>query len=385
MPPLPSANLPLSIVASIKAEAAELGFDLCFIIPPLPPPHYAVFEKWLGEGLHAGMAYLDSDRSRALRKDPTLLDPACQSIIVVAASYPMPETDKNPAHGIIASYALAKDYHIILPAKLEELCQTIARLVGVPIKTAAYTDSAPILERDLASRAGLGWVGKNACLISPNMGSFFFLAELFIDLRLESNAQPVEDHCGTCMRCIQACPTGCIRPDRTIDSNRCIAYHTIENKGIIPLGLRPLIGNRVFGCDICQSVCPWNKKAHKGTAFFSPFMRPDLASPDLVAELALDTLAFKQKYHDTPIMRTKRRGFLRNICIALGNSGLDSTIPALAHCLENESEPIIRAHAAWALGMFRSRQSAITLQKALDIEMDPVVKFEIELAHALST
>jgi epoxyqueuosine reductase len=194
--------------------------------------------------------------------------------------------------------------------------------------------------------AGLGWVGKNGCLISPKSGSFFFLAELFVDLPIEADPPIQPDYCGICSRCIEACPTACILPDRTIDSNRCIAYHTIENKGSIPLELRRSFGNLVFGCDICQTVCPWNRFAAKdGDPAFNP--RDNLPQPDLIRELELSPKDFNRKFKDSPIQRAKRRGYLRNVAVALGNKGYAKAIPALEEGL-NDAEPLVRGHASWA-------------------------------------
>jgi len=361
----------------IKAEATSLGFRLCAITRPAPPYHFDIFKGWLNREFHAGMAYLSSERSLHFRANPAHLFPECRSILVLAAAYPEIKPAHDPALGIIASYALAKDYHLTLVEALKELHQHITAIIGRPFLSAAYTDSAPILERDLAWQSGMGWIGKNANLISPRIGSFFLLAELFTDLDLEPDPPPVGGHCGTCERCLQACPTACILPDRTIDSRRCISYLTIENKGSIPAPLRPLIGRRIFGCDICQAVCPWNTRHRDALTGGLLEARSDLANPALIEAMALSETGFKMKYRGTPIMRSKRSGFLRNVCVALGNSGDEQALPALSTALERDPEVLIRSHAAWALGQFSSKQARDALKAALLTEPDPGVKEEI--------
>jgi len=373
-------DLPPNISQNIKAEALSLGLGLCGISRPEPPNHFDSFTTWLNLGLHAGMAYLATERSLAHRHAPTLLMPSCQSIIVLAAFYPEIKPDLSSAHGTIASYALARDYHFTLVELLEKLKQRITAVIGRSFQSAAYTDSAPILERDLANGTGLGWVGKNANLISTRLGSYFLLAELFTDLPLEPDAPLLQEHCGKCTRCIQACPTSCIRPDRTIDSNRCISYLTIEHKGAVPAQLRRFMGLNVFGCDICQSVCPWNTRQPGPSLTPLIDQRVELANPILVEELMLSETGFKEKYKSTPILRSKRRGYLRNVCIALGNSGQDQAVPALAAVLQSEPEGLIRAHAAWALGQFHSSYIVSLLNQSLLRETDPMVIAEIQAA-----
>ncbi|HEY3475007.1 MAG TPA: tRNA epoxyqueuosine(34) reductase QueG, partial [Anaerolineales bacterium] len=262
---------------SIKVKSSELGFILAGVTTPDPPPHYSTFEHWLAQGRHGTMSYLAAERSRARRADPRQILPECQSILVLATPYSPPlhppisaqETRHGNVNvsagmegregGQIASYAWGADYHDILPERMRELVQFIEDQAGGPIKNRWYTDTGPILERDLAQRAGIGWIGKNTCLINPKHGSYFLLSEILLDLALEPDLPFVTDHCGTCTRCIEACPTDCILPDRTIDATRCISYLTIELKEDIPAQLRDKTGNWVFGCDICQMVCPWNR------------------------------------------------------------------------------------------------------------------------------
>jgi epoxyqueuosine reductase len=238
---------------------------------------------------------------------------------------------------------------------LQGLVAFIEEQVGQPVPNRYYSDTGPILERNLAQRAGLGWIGKNTCLINPKRGSYFLLAEILLGIELEPDPPFTTDHCGTCTRCIEACPTGCILSDRTIDARRCISYLTIELKGDIPEELRPLLGNWVFGCDVCQMVCPWNRFATDTIdEAFSP--RPDVPRPNLIHELSLSPEAFNRKFKNSPLRRAKRRGYLRNVAVALGNSQDSKAIQALENALE-DSESMIREHASWAIESIKKAQN----------------------------
>ena len=247
-----SANA-LALTQAVKAEAHRLGFQLAGVTTPEPPPHFAVFENWLAEGRHGEMLYLAGERSRERRSDPRHILPECQSILVLGMRYPAPLSDQvrqGCSTGRIASYALGRDYHDVLPQRLKALVLYMEAQVGQEIPNRWYTDTGPVLERDLAQRAGLGWIGKNTCLINPAQGSYFFLAEIFLGIELTFDQPFRLDHCGTCARCLEACPTGCILPDRTLDARRCISYLTIELKGSIPPGMRPglAIGSSAVRC-----------------------------------------------------------------------------------------------------------------------------------------
>jgi epoxyqueuosine reductase len=248
----------------------------------------------------------------------------------------------------VAAYAWGRDYHRVLPERMRALVAFIEQQVGGPVAHRWYTDTGPLLERELAQRAGLGWIGKNTCLINPRLGSYFLLAEILLGIELEPDEPLTPDRCGTCRRCLDACPTGCILPDRTLDARRCISYLTIENKGTIPPDLRPQMGDWVFGCDVCQTACPWNKFAEEE---FEPAFAasPGLPSPDLEAELGLTPQDFNKKFKESPVQRAKRRGYQRNVAVALGNSGQQAVIPVLEKALHSD-EPLVREHAAWALG-----------------------------------
>ncbi|MBM3143671.1 MAG: tRNA epoxyqueuosine(34) reductase QueG [Chloroflexi bacterium] len=374
------------LTQAIKQEAYRLGFHLAGVTTPEPPPHLDIYEEWLSAGHYGEMAWLASDRARQRRADPRLILPECQAIIVLGVLYPPSPSPaalplslpilgerggwgEGEGEGSVASYAWGQDYHDALPPFLRALVEYIEQKIGHAIPNRWYTDSGPVLERELAQRAGLGWIGKNTNLINPKKGSFFLIAEILMGIELVPDAPFTHDRCGSCTRCIEACPTGCILPNRTIAAHRCISYLTIELKGSIPPELRPRMGNWIFGCDICQQVCPWNKRfalpppappftgwssyPSPGTLSSSPFTRGSeggrgAARPSLAEELSLSPEAFNCKFEGSPIKRAKRRGYLRNVAVALGNSRNADAIPALTKALSDD-EPLVREHAAWAL------------------------------------
>ena len=346
-------SLSKNLKEGIKVKASQLGFLLAGVTTPEPPPHYSTFERWLAQGRHGTMEYLATERSRLRRADPREILPECKSILVLATPYSPASTEGQTDVGKIAAYAWGVDYHDVLPTRMKELVQFIEEQVGGPVKNRWYTDSGPILERDLAQRAGIGWIGKNTCLIHPKHGSYFLLSEILLDLDLEPDLPFVTDHCGTCTRCIDACPTDCILPDRTIDATRCISYLTIELKEDIPVELRDKIGNWVFGCDICQMVCPWNRFAGEGDPAFG---ESSPAQP-LSEELATSPQDFNQRFKGTPVRRAKRRGYLRNVAVALGNIGDLHTLPVLQNGLHDE-EPLVREHVGWAIEKIYQRVGA---------------------------
>ena len=340
---------------SIKNKARQLGFFLAGVTLPEPPPHYSTFENWLAQGHHGTMDYLANERSRTRRANPLEILPECKSILVLATPYHPSlalsgENEATVDEARIASYAQGTDYHDILPARMKELVQFIEEQVGGPVKNRYYTDTGPILERDLAQRAGIGWIGKNTLLINPKAGSYFFISEILLDLELDPDPPFLTDHCGTCMRCIAACPTDCILPGRTLDATRCISYLTIELKGDIPVGLREKIGDWTFGCDICQMVCPWNHFAPEGDPAFNTSRSPQT----LTEELTLTLQTFNQRFKGTPVKRAKRRGYLRNVAVALGNIGDMHHLPVLQNALKDE-ELMIREHVQWAIDKITNR------------------------------
>ena len=343
---------------AILNETRRLGFLLAGVTTPDSPTHISAFENWINQGRHASMDYLASDRSRARRADPRLILPECKSILVLALPYADPKTapvkaSVNAVEGQIASYAWGNDYHLVISERLQALVAFVEEQVGHLIPNRWYTDTGPILERDLAQRAGLGWIGKNTCLINPHHGSYFLLAEILLGIELEPDPPFQTDQCGTCTRCIEACPTQCILPDRTIDARRCISYLTIELKENVPTDLRSFMGNWIFGCDICQTVCPWNRfAASDGDPALAP--REDVPHPNLIRELELTSEEFNRKFNNSPVKRAKYRGYLRNAAIALGNSENPSGVPMLKKALDH-SEPMVREHAAWALDRIENR------------------------------
>lgn len=379
--------------AQLQAEAHRLGFALCGVTRPTPPPHLQVYRDWIAAGRQAGMGYLAEAQAVSRRADPASILPGCRSVIVLAMTYPRDAENVRMPAGV-ARYARGEDYHRYLPPRLEELARFANRLAGEEAPFRVYTDTGPILERDLAQQAGLGWIGKNTCLIHPRLGSFFFLAEIFTTLDLPADEPLTRDHCGTCTRCMRACPTGCIRPDRTLDAERCISYQTIENKGPIAVEIRAALGGRVFGCDACQTACPWNRFTPAGGAGGEP--APAGGLNDLLADLRLTPAGFNQKYRATPLTRARRRGYLRNIAAALGSprlpeanaAAVTAAVTALVEVLRNETEPLVRGAAAWALGELAkpgaagAPQAAVRaeLQAALERESDPSARAEISAA-----
>jgi epoxyqueuosine reductase len=375
----------MSLKNQIAAEAQRLGFSLFGVVEPDSPSHYAVYERWVDQGKHGEMHYLDSERARERRKYPRLILPECESILVLGWPYPSPFIQENALqnnigrpHGRTAAYAWEEDYHNVLPGKLKALVEFVEDSVGRTVPNRWYTDTGPILERDLAQQAGLGWIGKNTCLINPQKGSYFLLAEIFLGIDLEPDKPFEADRCGTCTRCIDACPTNCIEVNRTIDASRCISYLTIELKGAIPMDLREMMGDWVFGCDICQEVCPWNQRFASPGEGDQKYLIP--GEVDLISELALSRQAFNRKFKHSPIKRSKRRGYLRNIAVALGNSSSTAGIGQLLSSLHYDLEPLVRGHSAWALGRIDNEQVRQGLLAALPNEKDPFVQEEINLA-----
>lgn len=379
-----SYNELMSLTKRVKDEARRLGFDLVGITTPNSPEHLDFFETWLEAGHQGEMGYLGTERSRQRRANPRAILPECKSILIVGIRYPAPESiDLDTPSGIngrVAAYAWGDDYHEEIPKRLRVLVDFIEKQVGTTVPNRLYTDSGPLLERDLGQRAGLGWIGKNTCLINPQMGSYYLLAEVLLGLALEPDAPFLPDRCGSCTRCLEACPTSCILPDRVLEASRCISYLTIELKGTIPLDLRSRIGGWVFGCDVCQQVCPWNQRFGNSTGDHAFAPRRGVPLPELVEELLLDNQAFNRKFKNSPVKRAKRRGYLRNVCIALGNAHDTAAIPALVRVLKLDEEKLVRGHAAWALGQIGGADAYTALRKALPNESDEFVLTEIRLA-----
>jgi epoxyqueuosine reductase len=248
----------------------------------------------------------------------------------------------------VAAYAWGEDYHLVLPERLQALVAFIEAQVGQAVPNRWYTDTGPLLERELAQRAGLGWIGKNTCLIHPRQGSYFLLAEILLGLDLPPDPPLATDHCGSCTRCLEACPTGALLPGRRLDARRCISYLTIENKAEIPAELRSQLGEWVFGCDLCQQACPWNQRFAPATGDLAFAPRPGVAAPLLAEDLRLTPEEFNQKFKNSPLKRAKRRGYLRNLAVAAGNSADAQLVPALAQAAA-DPEALVQAAAQWAL------------------------------------
>jgi epoxyqueuosine reductase len=359
----------------VKDAAQRLGFELAGISPVRLAPHEESFARWLRNGFAGELDYME--RTAALRRDPHELVPWAASVISVGmnyhTSYERPQTP-SPARGWISRYAWGEDYHEIMKAKLDALLAEMREFHGGPVQGRSFVDSGPVLERDFAGVAGLGWIGKNTQLISPKRGSWFFLGELFVDLLLAYD-RPIRDRCGQCDLCLKACPTGAFVGPYVLDARRCISYLTIELKGAMPRHLRPLVGNHIFGCDICQEVCPFNVKA-KPTSEAAYRPRDGLHMPDLIALMALTDEEFLRQFRGSPIRRAKRRGLLRNVAVALGNSQSREAVPALIRALEDR-EPLVRAHVAWALGRIGGAAAVAALKRRLEREEDSEVKAEI--------
>jgi epoxyqueuosine reductase len=364
----------------VKAQARGLGFEAVGVAPIEEPDSAAAFRSWLQQGYHAEMAYLA--RTAEARLHPAVTFPWARSVVTVALPYHTPfppPPEEEGARGWISRHAWGADYRDVVRGKLELLLTRIRGEAGSEIRGEAHTDPGPTLERAIAVRAGIGWAGKNTLVLSSRLGSYFVLGELFLSVPLEPDG-PMSERCGQCRSCLEACPTRALVGPRVLDARRCISYLTIELKGPIPRELRPLIGPNIFGCDICQEVCPYNaRRAVAADEAFRP--RPGLCRPELIPLLELTEAGFRERFQGSAILRTKRRGLLRNVCVALGNLALPAAIPALDRTLERDAEPLVRAHAAWALGRIRDPRAEASLERALGAEPHPQVREEIETAR----
>ena len=361
----------------ITAAATALGFDLVGITSAAPLAHGGRLHAWVAQGFAGEMGYMS--RNVEKRLEPTRVLPEVRSIIVLGMNYYTSPAgpEASPGHGWISRYAWGEDYHTVLGNKLQALVAGIRAIEGPDMQARWYVDTGPILERELAWRAGLGWPGKNTNLINRQVGSWLFLGAILLDRELVYDT-PAPAHCGTCTRCLIACPTRALVAPGVLDARRCISYLTIELRGSIPRELRPLLGTHIFGCDICQAVCPWNRQAPESSeAAFLP--RAGFAAPELVPLLRLSDEEFRARFHGSPISRAKRRGLLRNVAVALGNLRDLRAVPALQAALY-EAEPLIRSHAAWALGRLGGGEARQALQAVLSTERDGDVREEITLA-----
>jgi epoxyqueuosine reductase len=338
---------------TIKNIARECGFELAGVASADPPADFARYTAWVAEGMAGEMRYL-TDRRAEVRRDVRNLLPSARSVICVGKLYHQPGPSPSPGHAVISRYAWGPDYHNVMRRCLERMVEKLR--AHSPFEYKICVDTAPLLERTFARLAGLGWIGKNTCLINEPLGSWFFLGELITSLELEPDAPP-PDRCGTCTRCIDSCPTDAFVPSRdgawAIDSRRCIAYFTIELRGTIPHEHRAAMGPHIFGCDICQDVCPWNSRAPVTDAF------SDLHSaPGLDACARLSEAEFNETFRNTALARPKHAGFLRNVAIAMGNSGAARFHAPLEH-LARHSDPVVAEHAQWALQKLQLQNSTV--------------------------
>jgi len=367
------------IEETIRRCALEQGFALAGFAPVRRLEHREeFFHQWIADGRPAEMGWLAREPER--RFDPRALDSRLRSVVSLAYPYAAPAPPaldwRRELRGRVASYAFGPDYHDVVLAKARAVAESMAAARPGTL-TRVYVDTGPVFEREWAAEGRLGWFGRNTNLINRYRGSYFFLAEIFTDMEFDTPAEPYRDHCGSCRQCLDLCPTGALADGYKLEPRVCISYLTIEHRGPIPIELRPKLGNWIFGCDICQEVCPWNGDANRGA---NPC--DDLA-PALDAVMRLDDDAFRRRYGKSAIRRTKRRGLLRNAAVALGNSGNPAAVPILARSLANEPEPLVRAHAAWALGVLGGSPARRALEDAMHRETDPMAMDEIRgaLAH----
>ena len=350
------------------------------------------YRSWIEEGAHGEMGYLAREDSIARRADLRLTMADVRSVVLVTHNYHQPDPPglaEDGRRAVIARYARGDDYHDVMKKRLWKLLARIGEDAGHPVAGRAYVDTGPILERELGTRAGLGWLGKNTMLIHPESGSYFFLGVLLLDIELPADEPFPEDRCGTCRSCLDACPTGALlgrdaRGAPVMDARRCISYLTIEHRGPIPRELRAPVGNRVYGCDICQEVCPWNVKFWTPSGEPAYRARPELDGPLLVelAErlLAMDDAAFSRAFRGSPIKRARRNGLLRNVCVGLGNLGGEEAVAVLVLALQDEA-PLVRGHAAWGLGRIpESTAASAALRARIEVEDDAWVREEIARA-----
>jgi epoxyqueuosine reductase len=368
----------------LEEKARAAGFDLVGVtgVEPLTEGGERL-KEWQEAGMGADMGYMH--RPVELLSNPRRLQKSAQSVVSLGVSYYPGEHPENlEGGGRIARYAWGSDYHLAIKERLRELRAELEDALGCRIKARAFTDAVPLLERSAAQHAGLGFFGRNSCLINGEIGSYFFIADLIVDLELEPDVEGVGT-CGRCTRCMSACPTGAIKAPGVVDARLCISYLTIENKGAIPRELRHAVGDWAFGCDICQEVCPYNKR--KATLSRWPEFSADAsAGPYLKIEEVLGIRTeeeFEERFDGTPLTRPGRAGLLRNCCVAAGNLTLYEAVPALVRCLREDQSPLVRGHAAWALGEIGGEEAGAALEEALEEETDGECREEIQ--HALAT
>ncbi len=365
----------MTLASLIRERASELGFLRAGVLPVGPLSHAEHFDAWLADGFDASMGYMRERTDE--RKDTSVHAPQARSVIALAAPYA--GTIAPDLATRVARYAVGDDYHQVLAERLDALAAFVRAEAGADVWTRSAVDGAPVLERNVALDAGLGWLGKSAMVLHQQDGSWFFLAELFVSVEVDDDPTHHPDRCGTCTRCIDACPTGAIVAPYRVDARRCISYLTIEHRGPIPRGLRPQLGAHLFGCDICQEVCPWN---HHGSPpaldAFAP--RDEVAAADAVAILRMDQRTFSGTFRGSAIKRAKRGGLARNAAVVLGNQGDRIWTGELAAALRSDPDAVVRGHAAWALGALGGWAAKLGLELAARVEDDAYVREEIRAA-----
>ena len=367
----------------LEERAREAGFDLVGVARAEPLREGGErLREWQEAGMAADMGYMH--RPVELLMDPKKLQKSARSVVSLGVAYYPGDHPENEGGGRVARYAWGLDYHEVIKGRLFRLREELEEELGVRIKARGFTDAVPLLERSAAQHAGLGFFGRNSCLINNEIGSYFFIADLIVDLELEPDP-PGTGTCGRCTRCMDRCPTGAIKAPGVVDARLCISYLTIENRGEIPRGLRPKVGDWAFGCDVCQEVCPYNKtKASRSR--WPEFSGEAGSGPYLEIEEVLKIKTdeeFERRFGGTPLTRPGRAGLLRNCCVAAGNSKLEKAVPALVRALREDPSPLVRGHAAWALGEIGSAERA--LEEAAGTEKDTWCLEEIELALAGGT
>lgn len=366
--------------AAIRQAALDLGFDAVgFARAELAGAARRDLDEFLARGYHGDMGWLAARATE--RASPQALWPAAKSVVVLGLNYAPPDDPlrglDQKAHGNVSVYARGRDYHEVMKGKLKALARVIA--ARFPTELKLFVDTAPVMEKPLAARAGIGWQGKHTNLVARGFGSWLFLGEIYLSLDLAPD-EAETDHCGTCHACLDACPTRAFPAPYRLEARRCISYLTIEHKGHIAAELRPLIGNRIYGCDDCLAVCPWNKFAQQA---HEQRFAPRAAPPVLEELVALDEAAFRLRFAGTPLKRTGRDRFLRNVLIAIGNSGMAALVPAVAARLGDASS-LVRAMAVWALAQLDPQGFAAARTQYLPQESDPAVRAEWQAAAAKS-
>jgi epoxyqueuosine reductase len=342
----------MTLADAVKARALDLGFLACGITDPRPLADGERLDRWLAQGYAGVMRYLH--RQARKRKDPRRIIPEAKTIVVVLDNYYDGQSDPGPVPRV-ARYARGKDYHGVTRGRLEPLAEFLRQQGAALAHT--FVDSGPVPERALALRAGLGWIGKNTMLIRPGAGSFFFIGTVFTDLELDQDRAADFDHCGSCTRCLEACPTGALVEPRVLDATRCISYLTIEQRGAIPIALRSAIGNRIFGCDDCQLVCPWNKYAQiSSEPDFAP--RHGLDTARLVDLFGWSEAQWSAKTEGMALRRAGYEGWLRNVAVALGNAPPSNEVRAALAARASHASELVREHVAWALEQQRTKAVA---------------------------